>query len=521
MFRLRGPSSLDVLACGLLVVSAAELACSSGGSSSSSARDAAAPDVAVPGVDASMDAPAGDAGATDSAASSDAEAGVSVAGTVTVNRGTTLATLGPAFAGLSYEKGHLPGGFFSGTNAALVAVFDLLGPSVLRIGGNSVDETEWQPAVDAGGPQPDGGITALITPADVDALAAFAKAAGWKVIYGVDMKRSTPEDAALEAAYAASALGPQLYGFEIGNEVDLYTSTLLSATWSYDILRTQWEAFAAQIRASVPGAPLTGPASAANYKTYTVPNASDEASRIELLTQHYYRANGQLATSTLALLLQPDPALVTMLEALAAAATTNKIPSRYRIAECNSFYNGGAPGISDAYGTALWAIDYLFTTAEHGASGVNFHGGGDGPGYTPIADSSGAVVGVRPEFYGMLLFTHAGTGPILETTASAGGLNFTAYAVKQADGSTRVVLVNKDAATTVRTTVDVGHAVTSADVTRLLGPSLGATSGVTLGGAAIAPSGAWSPAAPSTLPVSGNTVTVDVPPASAALVRAQ
>jgi hypothetical protein len=450
-----------------------------------------------------------------------------VPATVTVDRTTTLATIPGAFVGLSYEKSTLPSGFFSAGNTALAAMVDLLGPGILRIGGNTVDEAEWLPAIEAGDPQPDSGVTAVITPAAVDDLAGFLQAAGWKIIYGLDMKRSTPDAAALEASYASRALGASLYGFEIGNEPDLYTSTLLSSTWSYATFKTQWESFAAAIRASVPNAPLTGPAASNQYKSYTVPFAADEASRIQLLTQQYYRANGQAPTSTLQLLLQPDPNLPGELTALENAATSNGVADGYRMAECNSFYNGGAPNVSDAYGTALWAIDYLFTVAGHGASGVNFHGGGNGPGYTPIANSGTTVVGARPEFYGMLLFTKAGTGPLYATRASAGSLDFTAYAVGQGDGSTRIVLVNKDASATIRATVDAGKAVTSADVMRLEGPELDAasqleaTSGVTLGGAGIDANGQWSPAPNTLLSTSGQTVMLDVPPQSAALVHAQ
>ena len=36
------------------------------------------------------------------------------------------------------------------------------------------------------------------------------------------------------------------------------------------------------------------------------------------------------------------------------------------------------------------------------------------------ADDSGAVIEARPEFYGLLLFTFAGTGTLLETHLSAG-----------------------------------------------------------------------------------------------------
>jgi hypothetical protein len=178
--------------------------------------------------------------------------------------------------------------------------------------------------------------------------------------------------------------------------------------------------------------------------------------------------------------------------------------------------------VSDEYGTALWAIDFLFTHAQYGATGVNFHGGGNGTGYTPIADSNGAVVGARPVFYGMLLFTLAGTGPMVATTATgASSINFTAYAVTPADGSTRVVLVNKDATTTVRAAIDVGKTVSSAPITRLVAPSLDATSGLSIGGAPVTPMGTWTPGPTESACATGNLPTVDVPPASAVVVNAK
>ena len=55
--------------------------------------------------------------------------------TITVDPATKLGAIGPAFVGLSYEKSHLQAGFFRGDNAAAVAMFDLLGPGILRVGG--------------------------------------------------------------------------------------------------------------------------------------------------------------------------------------------------------------------------------------------------------------------------------------------------------------------------------------------------------------------------------------------------
>jgi hypothetical protein len=43
--------------------------------------------------------------------------------------------------------------------------------------------------------------------------------------------------------------------------------------------------------------------------------------------------------------------------------------------------------------------------------------------------------------------------------------------------------------------------------------------GITLGGAAISANGTWTPKPPYALPTAGSTVSVLIPPASAALVR--
>jgi hypothetical protein len=475
---------------------------------------------APPGTDATAQGDTGPGPATDSAPpppppGAPIDAGPTVPATITVTPSSHVGTIPPAFVGLSYEKSQLPSGLFAGTDAPLIALLQLLGPGILRVGGNSVDRTEWYTA-----PTSDASPASTITTAEVDALSALAKASGWKVIYGVDMKLSTPAIAADEVKYAATSLGASLYGFEIGNEPDLYSATAQSSSWSYSIFKTQWEAFASAILAAAGATtPLTGPASAANYSSWTVPFAADEGSKIGLLTQHYYRGNGQDPSSTVDLLLTPDPNLGKELDALNGAAQGASVAGGYRLAECNSYYNGGAPNVSDAYGTALWLLDFLFQNAQHGSAGVNLHGGGNGPGYTPIADSNGAVVGARPEFYGALLFALAGQGTLYGTTVTVpNDLNVSAYAVGAAGGGTNIVVVSKDASSGVHAAIDVGAPITTAGVLYLQGPSLDATSGVTLGSAGIDPSGSFSPTGPIPLTVSGTTVTVDVPAASAAII---
>ena len=97
---------------------------------------------------------------------------------------TGAGLIGSAFAGLSYEKSTLYENpyLFTGSNSDLIGLFQRLGPSVLRIGGNSVDRNVWTPA---GAGQTAG----QIAPSDVNALAAFVKAAGWQCLYGIRLYR--------------------------------------------------------------------------------------------------------------------------------------------------------------------------------------------------------------------------------------------------------------------------------------------------------------------------------------------
>jgi hypothetical protein len=444
--------------------------------------------------------------------------GPTVPAMVTVSHGTTAGHIAQGFLGFSFEKTHMTNGTLAATNAPLIALFKLLGPGTLRIGAGDVDRATWlataMPVTTMPFPLSVGTI-------EVDALADFLNATGWRVIYGVNYKSGTAMNSADEAKYAAGKLGKSLYAFEIGNEFDQL------GTWATQ--RMKWESFATALRASVPNAPLAGP-NDFQGPTFAAAFAHDEASLVTQLHHQHYRASGGTANCSVANLLSPDPTLAPLLQALQMAATSNHIVDGYRLAETNSCNHHGQAGVSDVLASALWGIDWMFDNALNGSSGVNFHGGEIGMDgttpfiYSPIGEVNGAVTSARPLFYGMLLMARAGTGNVLATTASAGNVNFTAYAVAQADGSTNVVLVNKDPTSGVKASVDVGAAVSAASAITLQGPSppsLTATTGLTLAGAAISSTGAWTPNPPYALPATGNIVTVVVPPASAAVVHAQ
>jgi hypothetical protein len=442
--------------------------------------------------------------------------GPSVKVAVSVNRAARAGRVGPGFLGFSFEKSHLTDGFFSPANAPLVALFRLLGPGVLRIGANDVDRTTWEPAAQ---PVMGGSIARVVGTAAVDALAAFVHATGWRVIYGVNLKTGTPANSAAEAKYAADKLGPALYGLELGNEINL-------GGVAYADRKVQWEALAAAVRAAVPGAPLIGPATnPGGLGGFLVPFVKDEASKLRLVTHHYYRGSGTSPTSTMEKLLSADPGLVRALQTLAASAGESHIPDGFRVAETASFSSHGAGGVSDAFGAALWALDFFFDNAGNGSSGINFHGGGQGEDgnrpfyYAPIGEQKSAVTDARPVYYGMLAMSQVGQGDVIAATATAGALNFTAHALLQADGTLMLVLVNKDPMTAADVTVDAGAPAASAAAAYLQAAALGATSGVTLSGAGVSAAGAWTPAPPFRISAAGREVMLLVPPASAAIVR--
>jgi hypothetical protein len=341
------------------------------------------------------------------------------------------------------------------------------------------------------------------------------------VIYGVNLARNTPANAASEASYVASRLGSSLLAWEIGNEPDLYRRLgYRPDSWAYADYLTEWRALRDAMSAASPGVPFSGPATSFDLTRIALPFAGDEGARIAMLTQHYYRANGEDPGSTLSLLLKPDPNLQPELTRLVKAAADAGVPQGMRYDEANSFYNGGRPNVSNAYGTAFWVMDFMFTCAVAGCTGVNLHSGGSGPGYTPIADNDGVVADARPEYYGMLMFTQACPGtPMPGTVASSDAINANAWAVARADSGLNVVLINKDADRNISMNVATGVAAGSFEPLWLQGPKLSETKGQTLGGVGIGSDGSWSRQPQAPLVASDGHLEVILPPASAVLLR--
>jgi len=111
---------------------------------------------------------------------------------LTINNDDAGRLIPPDFKGLSYESSILASGdYFAPDNASVVGLIRSLGDNgIIRIGGNTSERTVWRPESKPG---PD---DFEITPASIDRLAATLSILGWRLIYGLNLARGTPQAAA-------------------------------------------------------------------------------------------------------------------------------------------------------------------------------------------------------------------------------------------------------------------------------------------------------------------------------------
>jgi hypothetical protein len=417
------------------------------------------------------------------------------------------------FIGLSYESSILtPGNYFTPGNDFVLELIRSLGKSgIIRIGGNTSEQTVWRPerasAAQSG--------TFVITPAAIDRLAGALRIIGWQLIYGLNLARGEPEDAAAEAAYVADAVGPQLLAFQIGNEPDGFR-------YDFETFLRKWRLFQSAIISRVPSASFAGPDVATNTD-WVAKFAAAKPRGLTLLTRHYY-ADGPAGASniTLANLVRSSQRVVPLLKSLRSISGKSGLP--FRIVEANSIFNEGQPGVSDTLGAALWALELMFQIATADGAGINLHTGANNnhpaedKAYTPIARTDGGHYRATPLYYGMLAFAIAGRGTLVPLQCVPNYPQLNAFATRADDGTFRFCLINKDSAHLGRVSISPVGRYTRASILRLVGPAAEATRGVTLGGTAVDVFGRWVPSSDETLSADREEIVVYLPTNSAAVV---
>ena len=215
------------------------------------------------------------------------------------------------------------------------------------------------------------------------------------------------------------------------------------ADYDFAQFAAEWERFYQAIRVRVPKAAFAGPDTAYNTE-WLVPFAKKFQHEAAFLSQHYYAEGPPTDPSmTIDRLLHPNRNLQAEFEGMQQVMHDFGLP--FRLAETNSCYQGGKPGVSDTFASALWGADLMYQLASAGGMGINFHGGGYGW-YTPIAGTRENGFIARPIFYGMLLFAQAGAGQLFETQLehSEDAPLLPTYALRANSGTIKVAAINKN-----------------------------------------------------------------------------
>ena len=433
-----------------------------------------------------------------------------IAVAVTVDPSQQVGQIPDAFTGLSFEKTTLinSSGYFGPYNIPLNNMVHALGQGYLRAGGASVNKVYF-----LNGIYPADSLSLI--PYDQGQFIQFAEANGWPMIYGVAGNPAQNGWVQPEVHYLAETyFSNSNTTFEVGNEPDLYSlNGMRPSTYSYEDFKNEWSSTLVIVHEQFADAPFEGPGTSSN--TWVAAFARDRHSSIKWLTEHYYKlGTGNDTTEGIQRLLDGNDEILSRVAILKAAAAPYDLP--VRITECNSVA-GDKEGVSNTFASALWGLDFMFTLAQHGVAGVNFHAG-NAPS-TPIAFLSGPAK-PNPLYYGMLLFAQATTGKkmLAVTSTPQSPINLTAYATQQTNGVVKVTLINKDLSKEAFVTLSAINTNLSfelASAMRLSAPSLSSTTDVLLGGSAVAADGTWSASKTEDLVITANATTVKVPAGSA------
>jgi hypothetical protein len=438
---------------------------------------------------------------------------------------------GPEFGlgaiGLSTEARELGSRQLGPSRLRLVRLMRHLGPSVLRIGGDSLDRSWW---TSHGEPAPRWAGSA-ISPGCLFELHALLLATGWKTLLGVDLGHFEPGRAADEVREAQRILGVTLLGVEIGNEPDAYgdpQEQLRPPSYTANEYLREAEVYSRVIRSAAPGVTVFGPDVTQGPTWLT--QIGTGASIFDELTQHFYPINQCPSTPPP----QPLATVSTLLsseirqrenEELGALTSAGSMLGRpMRIDETNSVACGEGDYAVPGFAGALWALDWSLRAASAGVAGSNFYDTFGSCGLymeSPICardgDADTGILTAQADYYGLLAARQLEGGRFVSTNLAVSGSqpNITTYATLARGGTLRVAIDNMSIEGPPEE-ISIPLADYHATDESLIGKSINAQGDVTLGGATLTGRGQWHPR-PMDLGAS-DTVHVDVPAASAAIL---
>ncbi|KAL2798491.1 hypothetical protein BJX66DRAFT_334192 [Aspergillus keveii] len=271
----------------------------------------------------------------------------------------------------------------------------------------------------------------------------------------------------------------EIYGFELGNEIDGFPGLRRDADWSISDYVREWHEYSDAVSEALAeqapwlqqplfqGCSFLAPEEVGNNLSYwNVESAMKlgvaTGGQLKTIADHKYMgsvcSDSDEAPPTIAFNLlnhTHTEDFLSLHDHLGNYAASQGI--QYVLGETGTVSCHGAEDVSSTYAAAIWAVDYLLYLATLKVSRVYFH---QGTGFLysswmPIAnETDGAPRFVYPQYYGNLLTAHALASDEQQVVMVANEPSFTAYGIYAADRSNtettshgssrlrRVVIVN-------------------------------------------------------------------------------
>ncbi len=421
---------------------------------------------------------------------------------VRVSRGGVSRRIPPGFVGFSFEfpaVREYTGSNPHRINPVLVRLIRSVAPGqapVLRIGGNSTDDSWWP----IPGITPGPGITYTLTDSWLATTRALAVDTGAKLILGLNLEMDRPAETVAEARAYRTGIGTRhIEALEIGNEPELYEvyPWYLEAGGVPFYARPATYNFKSYIREvtmlarRIPGFELAGPATNAASWLAHLPRMFAAEPRLNVVTYHRYpllacfSQPGDPRYPTIPNLLTLDASRDLLAGVAPQIALAHSHGATFRLDELNSVACMGQAGISDTFASALWMLDTLFSMARAGVDGVNIHTLPSAV-YRPFAFArvhGKWVATVSPEYYALLMFVRAAPpGSRLLGVSETPSADVRSRATIGPSGLIHVLLINDSLTSGHTVLVRPPVRARTAVLERLRAPSAAATDGVTLAG---------------------------------------
>jgi hypothetical protein len=218
--------------------------------------------------------------------------------------------------------------------------------------------------------------------------------------------------------FACQALQGKLLDWELGNEPDLYPTSsqgpVRPLTWHESDYVTEWLNLTSQIRNIL----ATNPACAGLTHEFIAPSFAGQSNYlnpivtwhdgldvekdIPLISSHNYIGGATQPGVTLqGTLMNHSSTVASISHQLNESSLLAYTGVPFILGETNSLYNEGAPGLSNAFGAALWGLDFNLYCAATGIRRVHMHQGSNYRygAWQPVSTVN-TTKGTKPPYYG-------------------------------------------------------------------------------------------------------------------------